>query len=247
MFTLYRLTFASGKCYIGQTSRTMQIRIAQHRRRAANNSPLAVHAAWLKYGEPSVDVLAVFETREGINQAEIEAIRELGTLTPNGYNICVGGDVAPSKSKHTAAKIAAAALGRKYSDTSAWSQASKQLWSSDLYRAKVSDGLKASWDDERRAKVSARMREMWEKRRADGWSMPTEHREAIAARVVSKETRDKMSQSARARGKSPVSAETCSKLSAMMRQSWANPQFRANRIAAVKAGKLAKSGGQNRE
>jgi predicted GIY-YIG superfamily endonuclease len=40
MHILYKLVFASGKAYIGQTARNMSIRIAQHKRSVKSGSQL---------------------------------------------------------------------------------------------------------------------------------------------------------------------------------------------------------------
>ena len=112
MYIIYKLLFASGKAYIGQTVRTMNTRIAQHKRSVRSGSLLPVHCAWRKYGEPAISLIAEFDTQEELHAAEKAAIIALGTLAPQGYNVAYGGETAPSKNPDVAAKISAKAAGR---------------------------------------------------------------------------------------------------------------------------------------
>src|SRR5512137_1465728 len=106
MYLLYKLVFASGKAYIGQTARTMSVRLAQHRTSVRNGSLLPVHCAWRKHGKPDITVVAEFNTQDELHAAEKAAIIAVGTLVPNGYNVAYGGETAPSKNPDVAAKIA---------------------------------------------------------------------------------------------------------------------------------------------
>jgi len=220
MHTLYKLVFASGKAYIGQTIRAMNVRIAQHRQSARNGSLLPVHCAWRKHGEPVVSVVAEFETQAELHAAEKASIIAVGTLAPNGYNVSYGGDTAPSTNPDVAAKISQKAKGRKYADTSAWSNASTENWKSDEYRQKVSEGLKAAWTDERRAAKSVQAKKVWERRIAEGWKMPESTKQKMAQKVFSEETRAKMSASAKARKREPFSVETRKKISENTTRIW---------------------------
>lgn len=199
MFVLYRLTFSSGKCYVGQTLRVLSKRIGQHRAASNRGSMLPVHCAWRLHGEPVVEELGRFDTHEALHLAEIDAIARLGSLCPGGYNVSVGGDTAPSKNPVVAAKIAASATGRKHADTTAWSDALRKQWQDPEYRAKILAGVKASLTDERRAQLSAAMFARWEKRRAEGWQVPESQRAKLRGRTFSDEARAKMSASARNR------------------------------------------------
>lgn len=238
MYYLYQLTFSNGKVYIGQTVRSMNVRMAQHRTAANRGSNLPVHNAWRKYGEPSVSILLECERADELHQAEIGAIRDCGSLVPNGYNLSLGGDTAPSKSPEVAAKIAAKARGRKIADTTAVSEAIRKNWQNDEYRRKVSDGLKASWTDEKREQTSAKFKAMWEKRRAEGWLMPTSTRQKLAKKEVSPETRAKMSAAAKARTDRKHSPETRAKIAAATKKAWADPEITERRVRAIKQSKV---------
>ena len=226
MHTLYKLVFASGKAYIGQTIRTMNARIAQHRQSARNGSLLPVHCAWRKHGEPVVSVVAEFETQAELHAAEKASIIAVGTLAPHGYNVAYGGDTAPSTNPDVAAKISQKAKGRKYKDTTAWSDASTEKWKSDEYRKKVSERLKAVWTDERKAAKSVQAKKVWQRRLADGWKMPESTKQKLAQKVVTEETRARMSASAKARKREPFSAETRKKISENTKRIWAERRAR---------------------
>lgn len=233
MHTLYKLLFASSKAYIGQTVRTMNTRIAQHKRSVRSGSLLPVHCAWRKYGEPAISLIAEFDTQEELHAAEKEAIIALGTLAPQGYNVAYGGETAPSKNPDVAAKIAAKATGRKFLDTTAWSDATSKLWQNDEYRLKVSDGLKASWNDQRKSDTSSRIKAMWEKRKQESWTASEETRKKFSDRIFSEETRAKMSVSAKARKRLPRDDSTKQKIAGKTASSWQDPVIRAKRLASM--------------
>lgn len=115
MGCLYMLEFAGGKRYIGITERTIDKRIAQHRRVARAGSNLAVHSAWRVHGEPKVRVLTM-ASAPYLYEIERSAIASYGVLAPSGYNVCTGGETAPSKSPVVAAKIAASLRGKTIPD-----------------------------------------------------------------------------------------------------------------------------------
>ena len=233
MHILYKLVFASGKAYIGQTARNMNTRIAQHKRSVKSGSQLPAHCAWRKYGEPAITVVAEFETQIELHAAEKAAIIAIGTLAPQGYNVAYGGESAPSKNPEVAAKIAAKATGRKFLDTTAWSDATSKLWQDDEYRLKVSEGLKASWTDEKRASRSEFIKDVWEKRKKAGYSMSEETKQKLAAYDRTPETRAKMSDSAKARKRTLFEDSTKQKIACKTASSWQNPVIRGKRLASM--------------
>ena len=233
MHILYKLVFASGKAYIGQTARNMNTRIAQHKRSVKSGSQFPVHCAWRKYGEPAITVVAEFETQDELHAAEKAAIIAIGTLAPQGYNVAYGGESAPSKNPEVAAKIAAKATGRKFLDTTAWSDATSKLWQDDEYRLKVSEGLKASWTDEKRASRSEFIKDVWEKRKKAGYSMSEETKQKLAAYDRTPETRAKMSDSAKARKRTLFEDSTKQKIACKTASSWQNPVIREKRLASM--------------
>ena len=237
MLSLYQLTFPNGKVYIGQTVRKMSVRLAQHRAAAKRGSSLPVHNAWRKHGEPSVAILSEHDCQDALHEAEIAAIEKLNCLVTNGYNLALGGGTAPSKSPEVAAKIAAKAKGRKHLDTSVWSELQKIRWQDEGYREKVSEGLKASWDDDRRKEASERAKAMWARRKESGWAMPEDTRQKLSKKEVSEETRAKMSDAAKARGARTHSPETRAKIAAATKAAWQDPELTERRLASMRAAK----------
>ena len=230
---MYKLVFASGKAYIGQTARNMNTRIAQHKRSVKSNSQLPVHCAWRKYGEPAITVVAEFETQDELHAAEKAAIIAIGTLAPQGYNVAYGGESAPSKNPEVAAKIAAKATGRKYADVSSWVDASTQRWKDADYRKKVSDGLKATWTDEKRASRSMQTKLAWKERTESGYVMAETTKQKLAAYERTPETRAKMSDSAKARKRTLFEDSTKQKIACKTASSWQNPVIREKRLASM--------------
>jgi hypothetical protein len=233
MHILYKLVFASGKAYIGQTTRTMNTRLSAHRQAAKRGSQLPVHCAWRKHGEPVVTVVGEFATHDELHAAEKAAIIAVGTLVPFGYNVTAGGETAPSKSPSVALKISAKAKGRKHADTSAWSEATAKQWQNEQYREKVSDGLKASWNDERRAKRSEQVKSWWDDRKAAGYAMSDETKQKLATYDRTPEARAKMSAAAKARKRSLRDDSTKQKIAGKTASSWQDPVVRAKRLASM--------------
>lgn len=104
MGQVYKLEFASGKSYIGITTKTAVERFAGHRDSVVKGSKNPVHCAWRKHGEPVLTVLAVVEYRD-LAETEIRAIKAFNTLVPNGYNVLEGGQTSPLLNPEVAAKI----------------------------------------------------------------------------------------------------------------------------------------------
>lgn len=113
MYTLYVLTFESGKKYVGITTTTLKRRLSGHARDARIGDGRAVCAAWRKYGAPKADVIEMYKTRDELIAAEIATIKALNTLCPNGYNMSEGYYNSPSLSPEAAAKISAANKGKR--------------------------------------------------------------------------------------------------------------------------------------
>ena len=233
MHILYKLVFASGKAYIGQTARNMNTRIAQHKRSVKSNSQLPVHCAWRKYGEPAITVVAEFETQDELHAAEKAAIIAIGTLTPQGYNVAYGGESAPSKNPEVAAKIAAKATGRKYADVSSWVKASTELWKNQNYRKKVTESLKATWTDEMRLVRSMQTKLAWKERTESGYVMAETTKQKLADYERTPETRAKMSASAKARKRTLFEDSTKQKIACKTASSWQNPVIREKRLASM--------------
>jgi hypothetical protein len=240
MCVLYKLTFKSGKSYIGQTVNSLEKRMSRHRAGVKAGSMLPVHCAWRVHGAPAVEVLGVYGSHDELHAAEVAAIAEHGTLAPGGYNLGLGGETSPSRNPEVAAKIGSKVRGQKRADTSLWKALTTARWESPEYRQKVSDGLKASWTDDMRAATSERSKALWEKRRRDGWVMPAEARQKLSERVISEETRQKLSEAAKGQVGRTKSAETRQKIAAKTAAQWQDPAIREKRRAALSAAQKAR-------
>ena len=80
----------NGKQYIGQTIRTFESRHKDHLR--ANSTYF--DRALSKYGEDNFDWEIIYEASDAdeLNQKEMELIQKHNTLSPNGYNVTLGGN-----------------------------------------------------------------------------------------------------------------------------------------------------------
>ena len=90
---IYKITHKlSGKSYIGQTTRTLKERVAQHLSDKQTN--LYFHRALRKYGIQgfSVEEIAAYTNIEDLNNAEEYYIDFFDCLAPNGYNLMPGGN-----------------------------------------------------------------------------------------------------------------------------------------------------------
>jgi len=234
---LYQLTFSNGKVYIGQTVRSMHIRLSQHRTAANRGNLLPVYCAWRKYGEPSVTILGEYDTPDALHEAEIAAIAEHGTRIPNGYNIAFGGKISSTKCPEVARKISEKAKGRKIDNTERRKEIARGLWQSDEYKKAQSEAQSASWvgdNNERRLAARERMNAVWAKRRAEGWKLPEETKAKLRAIPVSEETRAKMSAAAKGRKRGPMSEETRMKISAKTKAAWQDKELSEKRVAAIR-------------
>lgn len=111
----------NGKQYVGQTLCGIRDRWRKHWRRAEQNKGdcYAIGAAIRKYGKESftIEVIREFPSdtpQNEIDEAEQSAIRELGTLSPNGYNLVDGGK-GGRRSAESLARQSAALKGKPLS------------------------------------------------------------------------------------------------------------------------------------
>lgn len=114
MGALYLITSPSGKQYVGVTTWSAAERYAEHCRIARGGRGYAVHRAIAKYGADSmkVETLAVSDDQQALLKMEIQAIKEYGTLHPNGYNLTAGGEGILGLADDARMRRAAAAKGR---------------------------------------------------------------------------------------------------------------------------------------
>lgn len=93
--TIYMATnLINGKQNVGQTTRSLKKRIGEHKR--GNNTSSLLHKAIKKYGIKNFKWVSFSCPEEELDWQETFLIKELNTLTPNGYNLETGGN----KNKH---------------------------------------------------------------------------------------------------------------------------------------------------
>jgi len=114
------LTFPSGKCYIGQTIKSVQARFKEH---CQSERCRAVSRAIKKYGADNVrvELVTTVSTQEDADRTEKELISFFGTLSPNGYNLTSGGSIYAFdtvQSEETKKKRAQSITGRVLSEKS---------------------------------------------------------------------------------------------------------------------------------
>jgi len=238
-YRLYKLTFSSGKIYIGQTIDKISKRMTRHRQGVKWGSKLAVHNAWRKYGEPEFEIIGEYKSHEDLHHAEIKAIKEYNTLVPNGYNLSKGGETAPSKNPIVATKISELAKGRLHTKKTKklLTKKLKERWKDTEYQEKVSKGLKKAWTSEMKKERSKFFKEMWAKRKAEGWKMPESTKEKLRNKTFSEETRNKMSEAAKKRIRKPMTKEQRQAISERVKKDWQNKELSERRIKAIRKAK----------
>jgi group I intron endonuclease len=97
----------NGKCYVGQTRRSMEQRLYSHKKVVGKaNACKALSDAMLKHGVDNFEIRLLHECgcQAEMDSLEIKAIAELGTFAPGGYNLTIGGG-GKSGYKHSAESI----------------------------------------------------------------------------------------------------------------------------------------------
>lgn len=92
---IYKATLPNNKSYIGCTTLKLSDRIKGHKSNAKNTSTnMLFHKAIRKYGFNSVKWEVLFETNDAkiLYKKEQEFIQTFNSLTPNGYNLTLGGE-----------------------------------------------------------------------------------------------------------------------------------------------------------
>lgn len=112
---LYRLDFPNGKKYIG-LSQNADRRFREHcRQAAAGKGGNAVHAAIRKHGPPLLRLLCAGD-KQYIAALEIKAIEAFQTRDRrSGYNVSLGGQLAPTLVPEIAARAGLARRGLRFS------------------------------------------------------------------------------------------------------------------------------------
>ncbi len=104
----------NGKCYVGQTIRTIHQRLISHK----SLKTCMIGRALRKYGEENFTIYELREVPRGLlDPFEIKLIKKVGSLFPDGYNLALGGNSnSGGLTPEHRAKIGAKGKGRKVSD-----------------------------------------------------------------------------------------------------------------------------------
>ena len=87
---IYKITSPSGKVYVGQTIQEFNARIKSHHRK--DSGCTAISRAIQKYkNQMKYEIIEDNVPQEQLDEREIHWIKELNSLTPNGYNLNTGG------------------------------------------------------------------------------------------------------------------------------------------------------------
>jgi group I intron endonuclease len=105
---IYILTSPSGKSYIGQTIRSIEKRFKAHQKERSRC--MAIYNAIQKYGWENFEKDWYECPDEDLNFDEELLVREMGTLSPGGYNLKEGGGNC-KLSEETKQKMSEAHLG----------------------------------------------------------------------------------------------------------------------------------------
>lgn len=83
----------NNKIYVGQTTQTLEKRWREHVSKMNNGCQYALHKAMRKYGVEHfhIEQIDVAASHEELDEKEKYWIKTLGTLSPDGYNLCAGG------------------------------------------------------------------------------------------------------------------------------------------------------------
>lgn len=83
----------NGKIYIGKTTKSLKTRLRKHLNLALTGKGFALHTAIRKYGSENFHISLMEEcnTEDQYHKIECLYIKDLNTMTPNGYNCSVGG------------------------------------------------------------------------------------------------------------------------------------------------------------
>lgn len=151
MGCVYLITSPSGKQYVGQTVRTFEERWQGHINEAFSRAKNFIfHRAIRKYGPDAFTHVILhngIEDKSLLNQLEIEEIARRNTMSPNGYNMTIGGESGPTRGSLAYAKLVAAIRTDEHRKKK--SLISKEMWmdpgsvfNSEAYAEKRSEWMK---------------------------------------------------------------------------------------------------------
>lgn len=93
----------NGKQYVGLTTTSLEERWERHLDQVSRKNASLIHKAIAKFGEENftIEIIDSANSPEDLRAKERKWIKELNTLTPNGYNVTKGGEIGGFPGKPT--------------------------------------------------------------------------------------------------------------------------------------------------
>ena len=116
---IYKITNKiNNKIYVGQTIRSICDRWCAHKSDTTRRIDRPLYSAFTKYGIENfaielLEELPADSTQEDLDNCERKWISNLQTISPNGYNLALGGRGRGSVSNETRQKMSLAKIGKK--------------------------------------------------------------------------------------------------------------------------------------
>ena len=148
----------NGKVYVGQTTREIHVRWAQHCHDARRNRPHPLHAAIRKYGPAafSVTLLVECDSREHLDREEQSSVAfHRGTERGYGYNVRAGGHGGGALSLETRRKLREANLGKPAHNKGKPMPEHQRLRMAEIRKTRPNPNLGKVCSPETRAKIGA--------------------------------------------------------------------------------------------
>ena len=107
---IYRATSPNGKCYIGQTKKSLAERRAQHE--TPSSACRAFADALKRHGRDNFqwEIIAACDSKDDLDLTERRLIAQHNTRFPHGYNLALGGRLYPAPPKHDSRLICPACI-----------------------------------------------------------------------------------------------------------------------------------------
>jgi group I intron endonuclease len=199
---IYKVTNRiTGKCYIGQTTRNIEIRKIEHARRMKDRSINYFHNALRKYGLKNFkwETLCECSSKEELDDMEFHYIKQYNSYyTNNGYNTTRGGEGRFDfiVSNETREKLSKANKGKKRNEkTKALMRKNQMSIGNSFYgkkhtkesrekmgrKGKLHPSYGKKWPDEVKQKISETIKILWEDKNSK--YNTKEYRESISKRM----------------------------------------------------------------
>jgi group I intron endonuclease len=237
MGCLYKLTSPSNKSYIGITMKTADQRWSKHIEHALGKRDNgALYSALRKYGPSnfSLTVLVTSDDWNALCELEKRIIHEHNTLSPNGYNIALGGEGVQGK-RSEADRLKISAAQKKRCSTPEGHARMVELSRRSRLSPKWHEAQARKRKPVKPAKPKMSREERSERIRA-GMNSPealSKMRSSLKARWSSPEFRARFSASRTGKKHRPCSLERKRKISEARKREWADPIMRAKRLALL--------------